>query len=60
MVEEGEMRVEEFVELCSEAGEWWGLIEGRVGLGRWGRRVDNIFAKSIIYGCKSIIKFETE
>lgn len=57
MVEAGEAWVEEFVELCSETGEWYGLFEGRVGLE----------GESIIYGpnsiiksSKSIIKFEDE
>jgi len=33
VVEEGEGRVEEFVELCSDC---WVLLGGRVGLGRLG------------------------
>jgi hypothetical protein len=37
-VEEGEVWVEEFVELCSETGEWYGLFEGSVGLEGLGER----------------------
>jgi hypothetical protein len=54
-----EMRVGEFVELCSEAEEWEGVRSYFLKFDNISCKVDNIIQKSIIYGPNSIIKSST-